>query len=173
MKRSFFIFSIFYFIFASIQVNAQDSGQLTSSQEPPRRRQALVLDIESRVLGEEQKVVWSESNRKVSIPGIPVGVQLEGSNIVLVVQFTPYIRREGNVLVAQGQIWIADSDKSVTYYTSIQTIPMEFGEPILFYPLGSSQQYLNPSIEIVITVSPYNGEPGVRPEAPARMRDGK
>jgi len=172
MKRSFFIFSIFYFIFAGIQVHAQTSGQLTSSQETPRveRRQALVLEIESRVLGEDQKVIWSEANRKVSIPGVPVGVQLEGSNVVVVVQFTPYVRREGNVLVAQGQIWIADSNNGVTYYTSIQTIPMEFGEPIHFYPLGSSQ-YLNPSIQIVVTVNPYNGEAGVRPETPARRRD--
>jgi len=171
MKRSFFIFSIFYFIFAGIQVHAQN--QLTSGQDTPRveRRQALVLEIEAKVLGEEQKVEWSQVNRKVSIPGIPVGLQLEGSNLVLVVQFTPYVRREGSVLVAQGQIWIADPEMGVTYYTSIQTIPMELGEPIYFYPLGSSQ-YLNPSIQIVITVSPYNGEAGVRSETtPARTRD--
>lgn len=172
MKRSFCLFGILYFFITNIPVNAQDHRQLSSSEVTPGfRRQALVLDIEARVLEEEHTVVWSEVNRKISIPGIPVGIQLEGSNIVVVVQFTPYVRRDGNVLVAQGQIWIADQERGVTYYTSIQTIPMELGEPIYFYPLGSSK-YLNPSIEIVITVNPYN-EAGARPESPANMRNGR
>ncbi len=172
MKRSFYFLGILYFLIASISINAQDHRQLSSSEvevTPGFRRQALVLDIEARVLEGEQTVVWNEVNRKVSIPGVPVGVQLEGSNIVVVVQFTPYLRRDGNVLVAQGQIWLADQENGVTYYTSIQTIPMELGEPIYFYPLGSSK-YLNPSIEIVITVNPYN-ETGVRPELPANTRN--
>jgi len=173
MKRSFCLLGVLCFFITVISVNAQERRQLSSSEvevTPGFRRQALVLDIEARVLEGEQTVVWNEVNRKVSIPGVPVGIQLEGSNIVVVVQFTPYVRRDGNVLVAQGQIWIADQEKGVTYYTSIQTIPMELGEPIYFYPLGSSK-YLNPSIEIIVTVNPYN-ETGVRPESSVNTRNG-
>jgi len=170
MKRSLCLLGILYFFIASIPVNAQERRQLSSSETTPGfRRQALVLDIEAKVLEGEQTVVWSDVNRKVSIPGVPVGIQLEGSNIVVIVQFTPYVRRDGNVLVAQGQIWIEEKEKGVTYYTSIQTIPMELGEPIYFYPLGSSK-FLNPSIEIVVTVNPYN-EAGVRPELPSNTRN--
>ncbi|MDR1837278.1 MAG: hypothetical protein LBQ89_06425 [Treponema sp.] len=135
---------------ANISVNAQNHQ---SGNTGMIGRRALVLDITTRVVDKEQ-VAWSESSRKVAIPGNPVGVQLVGSNIVVVVQFTPYIRSEGNVLVAQGQIWIAGSDNTVSYYTSIQTIPMELGEQIFFFPLGSSQ-HLDPSIEIILTVNQY------------------
>ncbi|MDR0323509.1 MAG: hypothetical protein LBI12_03560 [Treponema sp.] len=168
MKRFFYpilfsAFGIFCFLI-TFPVSAQNRPGNESRNRPassPRenisenRRQALVLDIESRVLGEEKRVVWTETNRKISLPGVPTGIQLVGSNIVVAVQFTPYVRRDGNVLVAQGQIWVADETGGVTYYTSMQTIPIEYGEPIYFYPLGSSE-HLTPSIEIMLTVNLYN-----------------
>jgi len=161
MNRFLFIFCflIIYAFTAVIPVNAQSSNapanRITQQQAPsppPMISQALVLSIESRVLGAGKAVLWSETNRRVTIPGSPTGIQLVGKNLIVSAQFTPFIRREGNVLVAQGQIWIAEND-IVTYYTSIQTIPMEFGEKIYFFPLGSSEN-LNPSIEIIITVIP-------------------
>jgi hypothetical protein len=162
MKRSLFLLSVFYFITAGISLNAQN--QRPAPVEGTIRRQALEITIESRVF-EGKDIIWSEINRSISMPGSPVGIQLVGSNIVVVVQFTPYIRRNdsvlaaqgrqnGSVLSAQGQIWIADKNNIVTYYTSMQTIPFELGEPIHFLPLGPEQ--LNPSIEIIITVNPYN-----------------
>ncbi|MCL1954879.1 MAG: hypothetical protein FWF68_08925 [Spirochaetes bacterium] len=153
MMRLFCLFSIFNLFILIIPVSAQNK-QL-SSTGTQERRQALVLDINSRVLENGKKVIWSENNHKTSISGVPVGVQVVGSNIVVVVQFTPYIRNDGNVLVVQGQIWIAEPEKGVTYFTSIQTVPMVFGEPVYFFPLGESQN-LDPSIEIIITVNPYN-----------------
>lgn len=111
-------------------------------------RRALEISINARTLNEEQVVVWNETQKKIAIPGTPVGIKLVGSNVVVAVQFTPYIRRQGNVLVAQGQIWI-ENQGSVNYYTSIQTIPMDFNEPIYFFPLGTS----NSSIEIIVTVN--------------------
>jgi len=154
---------IIYAFTAVIPINAQSSSaatmqtqqtqQVTQQQTPPPISRPLVLNIESRILGARKTVIWSENNSRVTIPGSPTGVQLVGANIIVSAQFTPFISSEGNVLVAQGQIWIAEND-IVTYYTSIQTIPMEFGEKIYFFPLGSSEN-LNPSIEIIITVTPY------------------
>ena len=161
MKRCLGLFSVFCLFIAAIPLNAQERRQLSSASESSPRRQAITIEIVSRVLEEGQRVVWTETNRSISVPGVPVGIQLVGSNVVVTAQFTPYPRREGSVLVAQGQIWIADEVNGVTYYTSMQTIPMEFGEPIYFYPLGSSE-HLTPSIEIMLTINPYEGDSSPR-----------
>jgi len=164
MNRSLFLFGALFIFAAGAQINAQDSHNAGTT---PRGRRALVIDIDARVLEKKQEVVWEETTKKITIPGSPVGVKLVGSNVIVAVQFTPFIRRHGqNVLVAQGQIWIDDPNKGMSYYTSIQTIPMAFGEPIYFFPLGSSQQ-LDASIEIVLTVNLTvnpNNAAGVQPE---------
>jgi hypothetical protein len=161
MTRSFCLFSALFIFAAGAQINAQDS-QVRNSQvqdaqvsgtTPRFGRRALVIDIDARVLEEKQGVVWEETTRRITIPGSPVGIKLVGANVIVAVQFTPFIRHHGqNVLVAQGQIWIDDPEKGISYYTSIQTIPLEFGEPIYFFPLGQSRQ-LDASIEIILTVS--------------------
>ena len=128
--------------------------------QPPRsgppgqgfRRQSLIVDINAKVLSDEHVVIWNETETRIAIPGSPVSFRLVGSNVVVAVQFTPFIRRQGNVLVAQGQIWVENPGRGVSYYTLVQTIPMEFDEPLYFFPLGAE----NSSIEIVLTVNPYS-----------------
>jgi hypothetical protein len=152
MNRRISILSVLFLFTTTVCIEAQPQPASTR-MTPGLRRQALVLDIEARVL-ENEEVIWDESNQKITIPGTPVSLRLVGSNVIVVMQFTPFIRRSGSVLVAQGQIWITDPEKGVSYYTSIQTIPMEFNEPIYFFPLGTSSQ-LNTSLEIKLTVNPY------------------
>ena len=132
-------------------------AQEQQSGEVPRgnqgfRRQSLVIDINARVMTDEQEIIWDETERRIAIPGSPVTFRLVGSNVVIAVQFTPFIRRQGNVLVAQGQIWVENPGRGVSYYTLVQTIPMDFDEPLYFFPLGTS----NSSIEIILTVNPYS-----------------
>jgi len=154
MNRSLRLFGVFVIFAASVPIHAQDER---ASAGAAVRRRAFAIDIEARVLDDEQAIIWNETTHKVTIPGNPVNIQLVGSNIVVSVQLTPFIRRTGgNILVAQGQIWITDSEKGVSYYTLIQTIPMEYNEPIYFFPLGASRQ-LNSAIEIMLTVNPYIG----------------
>jgi len=124
-----------------------------SNERAEQRRRALVLDIDARVLENEHDIIWSESHKKITIPGTPVGIQLLGANLVVAVQFTPFIRRHGNVLVAQVQIGINNPDEGVSYYTSIQTIPIEFDEPVYFFPLGQAEG--SSLIEILLTVNPF------------------
>jgi len=152
MIRSFCLFGAFFVISASLNVYAQDSNSGLGEMVSGLRRRAIVMNIDARVLGEEKAVVWNETHRKVTIPGSPVGIKLVGSNVVVEAQFTPLIRKQGSVLVAQGQIWYNEPGKGIVYYTSIQTIPLELGEPIYFFPLGKSDK-LNSSIEIIITVN--------------------
>jgi len=159
MKHSLYLFSAFFIFATSVSVHAQDRGMggmgNMGGMMPGLRRQALVLDICARVLEQEETVVWNENLRRFAIPGSPVGIKLVGSNIIVSIQFTAFIRHYGNILVAQGQIWIEDPEQGIIYYTSIQTIPMELDEPIYFFPLGTSEQ-LSPSIEIIITVNLYD-----------------
>ena len=158
MNRSLCLFSVFFLFAASINIYGEDpepTGRRPSSpmMQGPRWR-AIVLNIEARVLEQEEGVVWEETLSRETIPGSPVGLRLVGSNVIVVVQFTPFIRRHGNVLVAQGQIWIDVPNEGIRYSTSIQTVPLVFDEPIYFFPLGQSHQ-LDSSIEIMLTVKPY------------------
>jgi len=158
MKSALYIFSVICIftgiLSAPVAVAAQERPVSHDGDHEPRRR-AVVLDINARVLENEQNVVWSESHQKITIPGTPVGIQLVGSNVVVAVQFTPFIRRNNSVLVAQVQLGIKDPDHGISYHTSIQTIPIEFNEPILFFPLGQTGE--SSIIEIILTVNPYRG----------------
>jgi hypothetical protein len=152
MIRSFCLLGAFFIISANLNIHAQDSGNGLGEMVSGLKKRAVVMDIDARVLGEEKEIVWNETHHKIAIPGSPMGIKLVGSNVVVEVQFTPFIRRQGSILVAQGQIWYNEPGKGISYYTSIQTIPLEFGEPIYFFPLGKSNQF-NSSIEIIITVN--------------------
>lgn len=149
MNRSIFFTGILC-VLAAGAVYAQDIQAAGSERLPGIRRRALVLDISVRVYENETTVIWNETHQKTTIPGSPVNIQLRGSNVAIAVQFTPYLRRSGNVLVAQGQIWINDPQRGASYHTSIQTIPLEFNEQIIFFPLGTSDS----SIEMILTVNP-------------------
>jgi hypothetical protein len=163
MTRSLCLFGVL--ILFAVSVYGEDPEPVGMNQR--LRRGTVVLDIDARVLEQKDVVIWEETHRKLTIPGSPVGIKLVGANLVVAVQFTPFIRRQGNnVLVAQGQIWIDNPNDGMRYYTSIQTIPLEFDEPIYFFPLGQSSQ-LDSFIEIMLTIKPYTG-PGVpAPEAAA------
>jgi len=152
MNRNLYFFCVLFLFSTTVYIEAQPKPS-NAAMTPEFRKQTLILDIEAKAL-ENEEVIWEQSNQKVTIPGTPVGIRLVGSNIIVAVQFTPFIRRSGSVMVAQGQIWINDPEKGVCYYTSIQTIPMEFNEPIYFFPLGTSSQS-NSSLEIKLTVKPY------------------
>jgi len=154
--RSFSLAGTLFILMAFLGAEAQERQQASAETAPELRRQVLVLDINTRVTENEHEEIWAQSLQRIAIPGSPVTIRLVGSNIVVAVQFTPFIRRRGSVLVAHGQIWINDPNRGISYYTSIQTIPMEFNEPIYFFPLGASQTS-GPSIEIIITIKSYRG----------------
>ncbi|MHB9291652.1 hypothetical protein Holit_00730 [Hollandina sp. SP2] len=124
---------------------------------PALKERAVVLDIIARVVEKTQQEVWHSFNSKVTIPGKPVSLKLVGTNILVVVQFTPYLRRDGNnLLVAQGQIWVDIPNQGIHYQTTIQSIPLEFGEQIYFFPLGSVNAQDEAHIEIQLVLHPYS-----------------
>ena len=144
------------FLFLTIRIPV--SGQNPTLEEilPGLREQAIIMDIAARIVEENQEIVWNSENSKVTISGRPVGIKLVGDNVVVAVQFTPYFRSRGNnFLVAQGQVWIDIPNKGISYYTSIQTIPMEFEETIYFFPLGPGDSQEEARIEIQLMLRPY------------------
>jgi hypothetical protein len=127
---------------------------------PGLKEQAMVMDIVASVVERDQQVVWNSANSKVTIPGRPVGLKLVGTNIVVAVQFIPFLRRNGkSVLVAQGQIWINIPNEGMRYHTTMQTIPLEFGEEIVFFPLGSVDDQDDARIEVKLVLHPYTEDP--------------
>jgi hypothetical protein len=123
---------------------------------PGLKERAVVLDIVARIVEKNQEEVWNAANSKVTIPGRPVGLKLVGANVVVAVQFTPYRLRNGhNILVAQGQIWINVPNQGIRYQTTMETIPIEFGEQIYFFPLGSLNTHDDARIEIRLELRPY------------------
>jgi hypothetical protein len=159
------------FILLASGMSAQDFVDIPEGL----RERALVFDITAKVLGgtKDSDAAWSASSKKVTIPGKPVFIKVEGANLVVTAQFTPYMRRNGEkVLVAQAQVWLESTGGGVQYMTNVQTIPLEFGEPVYFLPIGSSKSENDAYIEIIIDVRPYSGDllPGGRPHG-SRPRD--
>ena len=170
--RRFFITGIIIFTFASAAVMkaeepAPPPDQTVESDTAPGdapqreffprfRGRAVILDIDARIVEQNNTVSWNESHRKTTIPGRPVGIKIVGANVVVAVQVTPYLRR-GSVqkfLVAQGQIWMDVPEQGIRYQTSIQTIPLEYEEPIYFFPLGPFRED-TANIEVMLTLHPY------------------
>jgi hypothetical protein len=168
---------IFYTISNVVVIQAQESDQKGSETTPsgegavslpanspleglfPRfRGRALVMDINAQIVEQNQTVIWNESHRTTTIPGRPVGIKLVGSNLVVAIQFTPYIRGVQKLLVAQGQIWMDIPNQGIRYHTSMQTIPLEFNEPIYFFPLGPQRDEGTACIEVMLTLHPYEEE---------------
>jgi hypothetical protein len=89
------------------------------------------------------------------MPGRPVGLKLVGTDIVVAVQFTPFLRANGqHTLVALGQIWLNIPGEGISFQTTMQTIPMEFGELVYFFPLGSVRSQDEAYIEIQLLLEP-------------------
>jgi len=126
---------------------------------PPRvEGQAVLMTISARVMEQDRVESWNEHLRQVTISGRAVEIKLVGANLILAMQFTPYVRRgEGSFLVAQGQIWVSSPDHGVRYHASMQMIPLQFGEPIYFFPLGPVRED-SASIEMILTMHLYEGD---------------
>jgi hypothetical protein len=154
---------------AGAGLNAQEQG--VEDIIPGLKDRAVILDIDARVVETNQTVVWKEAHQRTTIPGRPVGMKMVGANLAVAVQFTPYIPAKGpKVLVAQVQMWVEVPKQGIRYQTSMQTIPLDFDEPVYFFPLGSAVTEDSPRIEIMITLKHYRDPAApVRPGTPANV----
>jgi len=143
--------------------SARQEDAVSVSRDSPRqggfvprfRGRALVLEIDARVVERDETVIWNESHKKTTLPGRPVEIKMVGSNLVVAAQFTPVRRGAQKILIAQGQIWMEVPGQGIRYYTSMRAIPLEFGEPIYFFPLGPQGAEDAARIEVMLTLYPY------------------
>jgi hypothetical protein len=135
-------------------------AQETSLEElPGLRERAVVMHIISRIVEQNQQEVWNSENTSITIPGRPVGLKLVGANLIVAVQFTPFLRRSGqHTLMAQGQIWVNVPNEGMRYPTTMQTIPLQFNEQVYFFPLGPVENENEAYIEIQLMLEPYSDE---------------
>lgn len=126
---------------------------------------ALKVHIKARIIDEgANQELWNMDLTRFTISGRSITVQLEGTNIRVHAEFTPYWESENQlVLVAQGQTWISTDGNmdEPEYRTSFTTLPIELGEPILFLPLGSghvpvdTERFGRLNIELELNVERY------------------
>ena len=154
---------IILFALGLVSVGAQDNGLERFFEDEDLESlidEALQLQITAKVLPPDQQPVWNSQSKKVTIPGRSVAVRLVGDNIRIDVVFTPYQEEGGTLLlVAQGQVWFSEAPNAkTTYLTTIQSIPVSWGEKVLFFPLGFSSELSNTStfnIQLEVEIYPY------------------
>lgn len=126
--------------------------------------QALSVSVHASVARPAGEVAWEADEVKYTIPGTSVSVRMVGSDVAVIITLTPYRSNDGGlVLIAQGQVWYKDGTAGVSYRTTLDTINVAFGEPILFYPLGVDAEGAAP-LSIAIVVDRYTP---AQPEPPA------
>jgi hypothetical protein len=158
---------------ASTGPGARGSGQEPMMRHfeeiPPGLRERLLLcSIAARIIEAENTIAWESDDESVTTPGRPVALKLVGDNVVMALQFIPYLRQPGQergrsqgraalgFLVAQGQIWANKTDGGIHHQAVMQTIPFNFGEKIYFFPLGDKRTADESLIEIQLELTPYS-----------------
>ena len=139
-------------------------AQETSSEQLPGglRERAMTMRVISSIV-EQNEQVWNSEATNVTIPGRPVGLKLVRNDLVVAVQFIPFIRSGVLInLVAQSQIWINIPGEGMSFQTSMQMIPMEFGQLVYFFPLGPMRSEDTAHIEIQLILEPYIQDSALR-----------
>jgi len=151
VKNTALIFTCLMLFTAGSDLYSQEASL---GQHPGR---AVEMHINARIVEQNGQVAWNQDYIRVTIAGRPVGLKLLGDELVVEAQFTPFLRANGkHTLVAQGQIWINIPDEGVRYYTTMQTIPLGYGEQVYFFPLGSMKPQEGSHIEIELMLEPYS-----------------
>ncbi|MCK4516707.1 MAG: hypothetical protein KAU31_15710 [Spirochaetaceae bacterium] len=137
--------------------------------------QAFTVRIVARVTENGRETVHNYELTQVTISGRAVRLRLEGGNLTIVAEFTPYEAEDKSILlIAEGQIWLTTPENEVVQYrTSLKSIPLELGERVFFYPLGRSALDIDLddvngsgteegrlNIELEVQVEPYSGAEG-------------
>jgi hypothetical protein len=115
---------------------------------------AIVLSISARVVDSDRTALWQANERQITIPGQSVGLKLVGGNLAVLARFTPYHHTSNTLyIVAQAQIWLEIPGQGIQYYTTLQTIPIEYGEELYFFPLGN-EDGAPQKLEILVAAAP-------------------
>lgn len=125
------------------------------------KAQALVLEIRAFQRDASQNVVWENEVSRVTVHGRAITYKLEGGNLMVACQFTPYRQDNNILLMVQTQIMVQDKDrKSVQYSTHVSSLHAGIGEPVRYFPLGRRKpDGSGPAteIELHVVIGLYDG----------------
>jgi len=164
-KRNLFVPLLF--ALAVAQAHSQEKDLDPKQALQSLLSNALKVTISARVLPPqdlEETPVWNAESTRLTLPGRSIKVRLDGDNVRIYLVCTPYIQESGEVLLlAQGQVWFSEpTEREVKYSSTYYSIPVSFGEKVLFFPLGLSseegQQKDFFNIELEIKIVPYQEE---------------
>ncbi|MFP4562675.1 MAG: hypothetical protein ACLFRY_05115 [Spirochaetia bacterium] len=115
------------------------------------------VHIHARVYESGEISTWNMDVKKFTIAGKKVIVKLEGENVLVVAELTPYLQSDDSILlVAQGEVWITTpQDEQIKYSSVIKSLPIQYGDKVYFYPLGVGKIKDAFIIELEIEVNPY------------------
>jgi len=146
-------------IFAALQAQSEDREPDPKDALQSLLSNALQITIVARVLPADQKPIWNALSTKLTLPGRSIRLRMDGDDVRIYLECTPYVQDNGEILLlAQGQVWFAaPTENEVTYSSTFSSIPVSFGEKVLFFPLGISDQegqdkgFRNVEVEIKVT----------------------
>lgn len=126
---------------------------------------AIQVEITARVTADGRETVWNMELSRLTVSGKAVSIRLDGSNIVVIAEFTPYREEDGTyLLVAQGETLVTTPEgEIVRYRPTVKSMPVNVGEAVLFFPLGTSKLDLevgpedvrSMNIELEVRIAPY------------------
>jgi len=157
------------FVLALAVAHANGQAQATDTDPNPKEAlqellaKALTVTVSARILPPDQQEdtpIWNAESTKLTIPGRSIKVRLDGDNVRIYLICTPYLQDNGEVLLlAQGQVWFTEpQDNENRYVSTFYSIPVSYGEKVLFFPLGVSadqQEKKHLNIELEIKIVPY------------------
>ena len=149
------------FTLAALQAHAEDREQDAKEALQALLSNALQVTIAARVLPADKEPIWNAESTKLTLPGRSIRVRMDGENVRIYLVCTPYMQESGNLLLlAQGQVWFSEpTEKEVTYSSTFSSIPVSFGEKVLFFPLGFSSEEARQkgvvNVEVEINIVPY------------------
>lgn len=115
---------------------------------------ALIVRVAAIVPSALAEPSWHAESAKYTVPGTPVPFKLVGSNVAIIVQITPFEQEDGKgvTLIAQGQVWVRPPEGGLSYHTTVDTLTVEYGETVFFFPLGLGPERKAPmKLEITVT----------------------
>lgn len=145
MKRSLAFLGVAFFS-AAIQA----AGQAAQAPVPPASspaapaQDALAVRVHAAYLVADPSgaastmAPWEAESVKYTTLGTLAPFKLVGPDIVVFIGLTPFARKAGGgvILVAEGQVGVKRSDGGFSYQATISKIDVEYGENVLFLPLG-------------------------------------
>jgi len=120
----------------------------------------LKMNIIVRLYQNQEKPLWDIQRSKLTIPGKAVILKIEGKDIKIYGNFTPYLGKENLSLLAQTQVILFPPIVPVLrYFISAKILLITLNESILFYPLGQKKDTAAADeleMEIELQLTPYN-----------------